>query len=90
MYNLVGYFVSGITSLNDDEYKWAGVEDPKILITTSRDPSSRLKTFAKVCSHSLYRNCFLSYFGAYFFWNFKLTVFEKFQIKIHPHPFTTF
>lgn len=32
----------------DDEYKWAGVEDPKIMITTSRDPSSRLKMFAKV------------------------------------------
>ncbi|MBN3322534.1 IMP4 protein, partial [Atractosteus spatula] len=31
----------------DDEYKWAGVEDPKIMITTSRDPSSRLKMFAK-------------------------------------------
>eukprot|EP00050_Salpingoeca_kvevrii_P002525 m.196338 g.196338 ORF g.196338 m.196338 type:complete len:287 (-) comp10629_c0_seq7:2898-3758(-) len=31
----------------DDEYRWAGVEDPKILITTSRDPSSRLKQFAK-------------------------------------------
>lgn len=33
----------------DDEYKWAGVEDPKVMITTSRDPSSRLKMFAKVC-----------------------------------------
>lgn len=32
----------------DDEYKWAGVEDPKIMVTTSRDPSSRLKMFAKV------------------------------------------
>ncbi|XP_063216158.1 U3 small nucleolar ribonucleoprotein protein IMP4 [Bacillus rossius redtenbacheri] len=31
----------------DDEYRWAGVEDPKIMITTSRDPSSRLKMFAK-------------------------------------------
>ncbi|XP_067003898.2 U3 small nucleolar ribonucleoprotein protein IMP4 [Anabrus simplex] len=31
----------------DDEYRWAGVEDPKIVITTSRDPSSRLKMFAK-------------------------------------------
>merc|ERR1712080_693442 len=26
---------------------WAGVEDPKIMITTSRDPSSKLKQFAK-------------------------------------------
>ena len=31
----------------DDEYKWAGVEDPKVMITTSRDPSARLKKFAK-------------------------------------------
>ena len=32
----------------DDEYAWAGVEDPKIVITTSHSPSSRLKQFAKV------------------------------------------
>lgn len=31
----------------DNEYRWAGVEDPKIIITTSRDESSRLKQFAK-------------------------------------------
>jgi len=31
----------------DDEYRWAGVSDPKIMISTSRDPSSRLKQFAK-------------------------------------------
>ncbi|KAK1792241.1 hypothetical protein P4O66_012202 [Electrophorus voltai] len=37
----------GVSSHIDDEYKWAGVEDPKILVTTSRDPSSRLKMFAK-------------------------------------------
>nr|XP_015200935.1 PREDICTED: U3 small nucleolar ribonucleoprotein protein IMP4 [Lepisosteus oculatus] len=37
----------GVNSHMDDEYKWAGVEDPKIMITTSRDPSSRLKMFAK-------------------------------------------
>ncbi|KAL0281114.1 UNVERIFIED_CONTAM: hypothetical protein PYX00_002210 [Menopon gallinae] len=34
-------------SVADDEYRWAGVEDPKIVITTSRDPSSKLKMFAK-------------------------------------------
>lgn len=34
----------------DDEYVWAGVEDPKIVVTTSHNPSSRLKQFAKVCS----------------------------------------
>ena len=32
----------------DDEYVWAGVEDPKIVVTTSHNPSSRLKQFAKV------------------------------------------
>lgn len=32
----------------DDEYAWAGVEDPKLVITTSHDPSSRLKQFCKV------------------------------------------
>lgn len=31
----------------DDEYSLAGVTDPKIVITTSRDPSSRLQLFAK-------------------------------------------
>lgn len=39
---------TGVSSHIDDEYKWAGVEDPKIMVTTSRDPSSRLKMFAKV------------------------------------------
>lgn len=33
--------------LLDDEYARAGIEDPKIFITTSRDPSSRLSQFAK-------------------------------------------
>ncbi|KAK9407489.1 U3 small nucleolar ribonucleoprotein IMP4 [Crotalus adamanteus] len=37
----------GVTSHVDDEYRWAGVEDPRIMVTTSRDPSSRLKMFAK-------------------------------------------
>jgi len=36
-----------VTNHEDDEYRWAGVQDPKIVITTSRDPSSRLKQFAK-------------------------------------------
>lgn len=31
----------------DDEYARAGQRDPKLLITTSRDPSSRLQQFAK-------------------------------------------
>lgn len=37
----------GVTSHVDDEYRWAGVEDPKIMVTTSREPSSKLKQFAK-------------------------------------------
>ncbi|CAK8690956.1 unnamed protein product [Clavelina lepadiformis] len=37
----------GVKNQIDDEYKWVGVEDPKIMITTSRDPSSKLKQFAK-------------------------------------------
>ncbi|KAJ3073240.1 snoRNA-binding rRNA-processing protein imp4 [Podochytrium sp. JEL0797] len=35
------------TSHIDDEYSRAGTNDPKVLITTSRDPSSRLQQFAK-------------------------------------------
>lgn len=31
----------------DDEYRMAGVYDPKVVVTTSRDPSSRLKSFTK-------------------------------------------
>lgn len=33
--------------LCDDEYQSAGIFDPKIALTTSRDPSSRLKKFAQ-------------------------------------------
>jgi len=33
----------------DDEYLKIGVEDPRVLVTTSRNPSSRLMQFAKVC-----------------------------------------
>ena len=36
----------------DDEYRWAGVEDPKLMITTSHNPSSKLKQFAKVKGNS--------------------------------------
>ncbi|XP_005183289.1 U3 small nucleolar ribonucleoprotein protein IMP4 [Musca domestica] len=31
----------------DDEYRYAGSEDPKIMITTSHEPSARLKMFVK-------------------------------------------
>ncbi|KAL7642323.1 UNVERIFIED_CONTAM: hypothetical protein RMT77_006884 [Armadillidium vulgare] len=40
----------------DDEYRWAGVNDPKIVLTTSRDPSSKLKAFAKEIK-LLFPNC---------------------------------
>ena len=33
----------------DDEYGRAGIDDPKIFLTTCRDPSTRLVQFAKVC-----------------------------------------
>lgn len=32
----------------DDEYRWAGCQNPKVVITTSRDPSASLKRFVKV------------------------------------------
>ena len=32
----------------DNEYSRAGIMDPKIIVTTSRDPSSKLLQFAKV------------------------------------------
>ncbi|KAI8973825.1 anticodon-binding protein [Mycotypha africana] len=35
------------STYQDDEYARAGIYDPKILITTSRDPSSRLQQFSK-------------------------------------------
>ncbi|KAL5015218.1 hypothetical protein ScPMuIL_009488 [Solemya velum] len=42
-----GAGADGLTTNVDDEYRWAGVEDPKVMVTTSRDPSSKLKQFAK-------------------------------------------
>eukprot|EP00932_Pfiesteria_piscicida_P006629 SRR837773.1658.p1 GENE.SRR837773.1658~~SRR837773.1658.p1 ORF type:complete len:251 (-),score=33.58 SRR837773.1658:111-782(-) len=36
----------GSTAL-DDEYAYIGVKEPRVLITTSRDPSSRLQQFLK-------------------------------------------
>ncbi|XP_052542657.1 U3 small nucleolar ribonucleoprotein protein IMP4 isoform X1 [Tympanuchus pallidicinctus] len=38
---------NGVTGSQDDEYRWAGLEPPKVMVTTSRDPSSRLRVFAK-------------------------------------------
>lgn len=43
---LIGNETGGAQNTQDDEYRWVGVEDPKIVLTTSRDPSSRLKMFA--------------------------------------------
>ena len=31
----------------DDEYAYTGVSDPRVMITTSRDPSTRLTQFLK-------------------------------------------
>lgn len=31
----------------DDEYRWAGVRDPAVVITTSRNPAAKVKSFAK-------------------------------------------
>ena len=50
MVNAAEYDDEGNELLNnpeDDEYRWAGVENPKIVITTSYDPSSKLKIFSK-------------------------------------------
>ena len=41
----------------DDEYAHAGEVDPKVLVTTSRDPSSRLIQFAKVGDHLMGGAC---------------------------------
>ncbi|XP_055697140.1 U3 small nucleolar ribonucleoprotein protein IMP4 [Phlebotomus papatasi] len=45
----IGGVSGGANTANsqDDEYRYAGCEDPKIMITTSRDPSVRLKMFVK-------------------------------------------
>lgn len=46
----------------DNEYSRAGAQDPKIVVTTSRDPSSKLLQFAKVYVVCLYFHClFLIY-----------------------------
>lgn len=39
--------VTGAKSLIDDEYALSGILPPRVCVTTSRDPSSRLKQFAK-------------------------------------------
>jgi U3 small nucleolar ribonucleoprotein protein IMP4 len=38
---------AGTANSQDDEYRYAGCEDPKILVTTSHNPSTTLKQFVK-------------------------------------------
>ena len=42
-----------LSSHIDDEYARAAERDPKILLTTSREPSSRLSQFVKAIVHPL-------------------------------------
>lgn len=44
----------------DYEYSRAGIRDPKIVITTSRDPSSKLLQFAKVRFYQQWSPCLSS------------------------------
>lgn len=39
--------VAGEVDVDDEYSELAGVVDPRILVTTSRDPSSRLQSFSK-------------------------------------------
>ena len=47
-FHLIIYVGSSAVMGIDDEYVRAGVQDPKIFLTTCRDPSQKLKQFAKV------------------------------------------
>ncbi|KAH8251701.1 hypothetical protein KR038_004948 [Drosophila bunnanda] len=48
VYNSLKYADGGIEDRTvNDEYHYAGCEDPKIMLTTSHNPSSRLKMFMK-------------------------------------------
>ena len=40
--------ITASSSHIDNEYSRAGIMDPKIVVTTSRDPSSKLLQFSKV------------------------------------------
>jgi len=39
--------IDPLESHEDDEYRWAGVEDPVVYVTTGHDASSKLKEFVK-------------------------------------------
>ena len=41
----------GDLAAEDDEYFLAGSEDPRVVVTTSRSPSSKLQEFAKELRH---------------------------------------
>lgn len=41
------YFSPEQHQVIDDEYAYIGVKDPKVVITTGSDPSSRLMSFVK-------------------------------------------
>lgn len=41
----------GDLQAEDDEYYWAGTEDPRVVVTTSRSPSSKLQEFSKEMRH---------------------------------------
>lgn len=41
----------GDLAAEDDEYYWAGAEDPRVVVTTSRSPSSKLQEFSKELRH---------------------------------------
>merc|ERR1711991_846469 len=45
--DLLGSKAAELKSMQDEEYQLAGVDDPKLFLTTSSDPSSRLASFAK-------------------------------------------
>lgn len=49
----------------DDEYAFAGVKDPKVVITTARDPSSKLAQFAKVSRYLWTNLCTRSFNNQY-------------------------
>ena len=58
------YDPSEPTSHIDNEYSRAGIQDPKLVITTSRDPSSKLLQFSNVISSEELR---LSYLNCWYY-----------------------
>ena len=81
----------GVTSsapdMRDDEYRHAGSYEPKVLITTARDPSQRLTQFAKVFLFFFVFFCFLFFVFVFLFLflslSFSLSLFSSYL----PPPF---